>query len=313
MRTQLLILSIITAMLLGLLPASAEPMEVSLATATKGGGFQLYGNAAAAAINDSDPSLKVVPHDTKGSLENIPLLNDGKFDLGLVQGVAAYEAFNGIGQPAVDLKVVAAIYSSPGMFVVKGDSAAQSVVDLVGKPVAWGTRTSGLTLMAKYIMDGLGYDRDKDFDPVFLKKAGEGPPLVIDGKVDAFWGAGIGWPGFTKVMKSGGRFIGFTDNDVEKVTAKHSFLKAMTVPADSYEGQSEDVGSIGVWSFILSRPDLPDDVAYKVAKALYQGHDALAAKLPQARETTPENTLSSVDNGRIHPGVLKYLEEIGLR
>ena len=312
MRLILAILKVVVGASIAATSALAEPTPVSLATATPGGGFMLYGDNAAAVINEIDPTLKVKTQNTKGSLQNIGLLEDGKFDLALVQGVAAHEAFAGIGRPPADLKVIAAIYSSPGMFVVKDDSPARFVRDLVGQPVAWGTPTSGLTLMARYIMDGLGLERDKDFESTFLQKAGDGPPLVIDGDVAAFWGAGIGWPGFTRVMNAGGRFIGFTPEEVEKVTSKHDFLKAMTVPAGSYAGQKDDVNSLGVWSFILARPDLPDDVAYKVARALHKGHDELVTRLPQARETTPENTKASADASRIHPGVLKYLKELGL-
>lgn len=293
-------------------PARAEPTTLSLATATKGGGFELFGNAAASVISEVDPTLKVEAKNTKGSLENIGLLQSGKFDLGLVQGVAAYEAFEGIGQEPVGLKVIAAIYSSPGMFVVKSDHPAQSVQDLVGRPIAWGTKTSGLTLMAGYIMDGLGFERDKDFEPRFLAKAGDGPTLVLNGEVAAFWGAGIGWPGFTRVMEAGGRFIGFTGSEVEKVTAKHTFLKPLVVPAGSYKGQDQAVQAIGVWSYILARPDLPDDVAYRVAKALHEGHEKLAGQLPQASETTPQNTRASTDDSRLHPGVARYLQELGL-
>ncbi|MEQ8823752.1 MAG: TAXI family TRAP transporter solute-binding subunit [Filomicrobium sp.] len=296
-------------LLFAAIPAQADPVELSLATATKGGGFELYGSNAAAVINEVDPSLNVVAKNTKGSLENIGLLADGKFDLGLVQGVAAYEAFAGIGQEPVDLKVIAAIYSSPGMFVVKADHPARSVSDLLGKPIAWGTTTSGLTLMARYIMDGLGHDRDKDFQPRFLKRAGDGPPLVLSGEVDAFWGAGIGWPGFKRVMAGGGRFIGFSKDEVEKVTSKHTFLKPMVVPAGSYKGQEKDVQAVGVWSFLLAGPDLPDDVAYKIAKALSDGQEKLAAKLPQAKETTPANTRAAAERDRIHPGVLRFLDE----
>lgn len=303
-------------LILGLLTINgqvqAEQTTLTLATATKGGGFELYGNNAAEVINEADPSLNVMPVNTKGSIENISLLERGEFDIGLVQGVAAYEAFAGIGQEPVDIKIIAAIYSSPGMFVVKQEHPAQSARDLVGRSVAWGTTTSGLTLMARYIMDGLELHRDKDFKPRFLNKAGDGPMLVLNGEVDAFWGAGIGWPGFKRVMAHGARFIGFTDEQVKKVTGKHAFLKPMVVPARSYEGQEEPVQAIGVWSFILTRSDLPDNVAYRLAKALHEGHAKLSARLPQARETTPENTRAAAEESRIHPGVMKYLRELGL-
>jgi hypothetical protein len=137
--------------------------------------------------------------------------------------------------------------------------------------------------------------------------------MVADGRVAALWGGGIGWPGFTAIMKAGGRFIGLTPDEVAKVSAKHNFLKPITVPAGAYDGQKEPVISVGSWSYILARTDLPDDVAYRLAKALHQGHPALVKRLDQGRETTPANTkMAAPKPGDIHPGVQKYLKEIGL-
>jgi uncharacterized protein len=289
------------------------PTKVTLATATPGGGFPFFGDNAAAVINEIDKSLRVETRNTKGSAENIELLEDGKMDIALVAGEPAYEAFAGIGRAPARLPIIQAIYSNPGMFVVRSDSPAKSLRDLVGKPIAWGTRASGLTLLARYVTDGLGLDRDKDFEPRYLDKAGDGPLMVADGRVDALWGGGIGWPGFTAVMQAGGRFIGLTPEEVKRVTARHNFLKPITVAAGSYPGQKEAVNSVGSWSYILSRLDLPDDVAYRLAKALHGGNLALVKRLDQARETTPQSTvMAAPSSGQIHPGVRRYLREIGL-
>jgi uncharacterized protein len=293
--------------------ANAQKTTVVMGTATPGGGFPLFGDNAAATINETDASLDVQTRNTKGSAENIPWLEEGKLDIALVAGEPAYEAFAGIGRAPTNLKIITAIYSNPGMFAVKGDSPAKTLRDLVGKPIAWGTRASGLTLLARYVTDGLGLDREKDFQPVYLEKAGDGPVMVADGRVAALWGGGIGWPGFTAVMKAGGRFIGLTPDEVTRVSAKHNFLKPITVPAGAYEGQKEPVSSVGSWSFILARTDLPDEVAYRLAKALHQGHPALVKRLDQGRETTPQNTkLAAPRPDQIHPGVQKYLREVGL-
>ena len=100
---------------------------------------------------------------------------------------------------------------------------------------------------------------------------------------------------------------------IKRIQAKHPFLKTLTVPAGSYPGQTEPIVSVGSWSFILARPTLPDDVAYRLAQALHKGEAALAARLPQARETTAANTAAAAPKRElIHPGVLKYLVEIGL-
>jgi uncharacterized protein len=294
-------------------PAAAPKTTVVLGTATPGGGFPLFGGAAAETINETDPALAVEPRNTKGSAENIPLLEDGKLDIALVAGEPAYEAFAGVGRPPTNLKIITAIYSNPGMFVVRGDSAAKALPDLLGKPVAWGTRASGLTLLARYVLDGLGLDRERDFSAVYLERAGDGPAMVLDGRVAALWGGGIGWPGFTAVMQAGGRFIGLAAAEAECIRAKHNFLKPITVPAGAYPGQQEPVASVGSWSYILARPTLADDIAYRLARALDRGHGALVKRLDQGRETTPQNTLAAAPSpDQIHSGVSRYLREIGL-
>ncbi|MGV2292359.1 TAXI family TRAP transporter solute-binding subunit [Trinickia sp. YCB016] len=287
--------------------------HIVLGTATPGGGFPLYGHAAAGVVNETDPSLLVQTRNTAGSAENIRLLEADELDMALVAGEPAYEAFAGIGRPASNLKIIAAIYSSPGMFAVRGDSSATSVRDLVGKPIAWGTRASGITLLGKYVMDGLGLDRETDFEPHFLEKAADGPIMLADGKVAAQWGAGIGWPGFTAITTAGGRLIGLTPDEIEKVRAKHNFLKPILVPAGSYPGQAEPIQAVGSWSYILGRVSLDEDVAYRFAKALDLGHAKLVQRVEQGAETRPENTFAASPGlERIHPGVLRYLADKGV-
>src|ERR1700730_12842045 len=115
-------------------------IAISLGTATPGGGFPLYGNAFAEVMNAADPALSIAPRNTKGSTENIPLLEKGELDIALVAGEPAYEAFMGIGRPATRIKILTAIYSSPGMFVVRADSPYRTISDLKGKPIVFGAR-----------------------------------------------------------------------------------------------------------------------------------------------------------------------------
>ena len=90
--------------------------------------------------------------------------------------------------------------------------------------------------------------------------------------------------------------------------------KTLTVPANTYPGSDASlIVSVGSWSFVLARPTLADDVAYKLARALHKGEAAIARRLAQARETTAANTAAAAPRRElIHPGVLRYLTEIGL-
>ncbi|MGC0389132.1 TAXI family TRAP transporter solute-binding subunit [Bradyrhizobium sp. USDA 241] len=296
------------------IPTTTISQTISLGTATPGGGFPLYGNAFAEVMNAADPQLSIAPRNTRGSNENIPLLEKGELDLALVAGEPAYEAFAGIGRAPVRLKILTAIYSNPGMFVVRADSPYRTIRDLVGQPVAFGAKGSGLPILARYVLDGLGLKQDEDFRAVYLDRAGDGPAMVEDGRVAALWGAGIGWPGFAAVASSaaGARFIAPSAEEITRIRARHAFLKPLTVPAGSYPKQTEPIASLGSWSFVLTREDLPDDVAYRLAKT--HGVEAtLCRKLAQACETNAANTVAAAPKAElIHSGVMKYLREIGV-
>ncbi|WP_159010447.1 TAXI family TRAP transporter solute-binding subunit [Bradyrhizobium sp. S69] len=301
-------------------PAISNPAmpktTINFATATPGGGFPLYGNALAEIINAADPTFSIEPRNTKGSNENIPLLEAGQADIATVAGEPSYEAFMGIGRPrATHLKILTAMYSSPGMFVVRADSPYKTIRDLVGQPIAFGAKGSGLPILSRYILDGIGLKQDEDFKSVYLDHAGDGPAMVLDGRVAALWGAGVGWPGFTAIATSpgGARFVAPDADEIGRIRAKHSFLKPLTVAAGTYPNQNATINSVGSWSFILVRDSLPDDVAYRLAKTLHGAEATFCKKLAQACETTAANTVAAApEPNLIHPGVAKYFREIGV-
>jgi uncharacterized protein len=277
-----------------------------LGTATPGGGFPVYGDAYAAMLNAQEPRLRIETRNTKGSTENVPLLEAGKLDLGLVAGELASAA---LAKPGTQLRIVAAMYSSPGMFIVKADSPVRSISDLKGRPVVLGTQGSGITVLGRTVLDSLGIK----IQEITLEKAADGPPMLMDGRAAALWGAGVGWPAFTNLAKQGGRFLGPTADEVKTILAKQPALQAVSLPANSYPGQTAAIPSVGSWSYVFARPGLPDEQAYLLARALHRAEGPLASRLDQAKESTAANIVAaSPKQELIHPGVQKYLREANL-
>ena len=236
----------------------------------------------------------------------MPLLEAGKLDIALVAGEIATAA---LARPGTRLRIVAAMYSSPGMFIVRGDSPTRSIADLRGQPVVLGTQASGITALGRTVLDSL----EIEVQPIYLEKAADGPAMLMDGRAAALWGAGVGWPAFTALAKSGGRFIAPSPDEVQRILARQPLLQAVTLPARTYPGQDAALHSVGSWSYVIARPDLPEKTAYLLARAIHRAEAPLAARLPQARETTMANTLKAAPGAElIHPGVLKYLREAGI-
>jgi TRAP transporter TAXI family solute receptor len=282
-------------------------LTVTLATATPGGGFPAYGDAFAAAIMAADPSIKVNCQNTKGSLENVNLLAEGSVDLGLVAGETATAALNN----GKGITILTAMYATPGMFALRGDSPARNIGDLRGKTIAWGAKGSGFVVLARQVMAGLGLDIISDFDAVLLDKAGDGPAMVLDGRVAALWGGGAGWPGFAGVAKGehGIRFLPPSPAECAAIMKADPTLQAMSLPAGSYAGQTAAIPSVGTWSLVLARSGLDDEAGHRLAQALHAARDDIAKRLPQASETTGENTLAAAASpAMVHPGVRRFLK-----
>src|SRR5205085_5515768 len=187
-----------------------------------------------------------------------------------------------------------------------GDSSYRSLGDLAGKPVVLGTQGSGITALGRTVFQSLGIE----VQPITLEKAADGPPMLLDGRADALWGAGVGWPAFAALAKSGARFIAPSDAEIRAILAEQPALQAVTLPAKSYPGQEAALPSVGSWSYVLAKPALPEQAAYLLARAIHRAEGPLAARLEQARETTMANTIAAAPSAElIHPGVRRYLSE----
>ena len=278
-----------------------------LGTATPGGGFPVYGDAFAAMVNAQEPKLRIEPRNTKGSTDNVLLLEANQLDLALVAGEIATAA---LAKPDTQLRIIAAMYSSPGLLVVRADSAYRSLADLRGKPVVLGTQASGITALGRTVFDSLGVE----IKPIYLEKAADGPAMLTDGRAEALWGAGVGWPAFNALAKSGARFISPDPEQIKIILQKNPNLQPVTLPAKSYPGQDAPLASVGSWSYVLAKPALPEPAAYLLARAIHRAEAPFAARLEQARETTMKNTIAAAPRPELlHPGVRRYLAEAGLR
>jgi uncharacterized protein len=283
-----------------------KELAIVLGTATPGGGFPLYGDAFAEVVNAHDATLRVQPRNTKGSGENVPLLEAGKLDIALVAGEVANPA---LAKPDTRLRIITAIYATPGMFIVPADSPVRTLADLKGRPVVLGAQASGITVLGRNVLQALGVE----VQPLYLEKAADGPPMLADARAAAIWGAGVGWPAFSAIAKGGGRFVAPDADQIRTILARNPGLQRVTLPAGSYPGQNAPIHSVGAWSYVLANQALSEETAYRLGRAIHRGEGAFAARLEQARGTTMANTLAAAPRRElIHPGVLKYLREAGI-
>ncbi len=296
------LLAFAAALALPPLRTRAETPPVLLGTSTAGGGFALYGETLERILNRRSGRALVRTQRTRGTAENLVLLREGKIDAALIQGTAAGELL--AQGPASGLRILFAMYPSAGLLAVPAASSARRLEDLRGRPVVFGVRASGLVTLARQVFDGIGLDIERDFEAIYVEQAAQSPRLMIEGRADALWGAGEGWPGFVQVAQApgGARFIGPAREQIPRILARHPLLQAMDVPAGTYPGIEVPLPSVGSVNWILAREDLDEARAGAFVEALHAAAAELAAALPQAAFSTLANTLASAPSPELlHP------------
>lgn len=296
-------------------PTAAQQGGLKFGTGGEGGGFVVYASAFVDAVKWANPKISVKPLTTRGSLDNVPLLEAGAVDIGLVFGEMAQELFHPKDGPPTQLKVISAAYSSPGMFVVRADTRYRTIKDLIGRPVVWNGRGSGLALQGRYVIEGLGLDPEKDFEAIYTATLIEGPDMVLEGRASALWGAGNRWPGFVRIASDarGARFITPDDEEITRIVDKYPFMRRFSIPAARYPGQSASLLTVGSWSYVLARPNLDTTAGYDLAAALHKAERIGNMFGSQVSETTAQNTLKALPRrDALHPGVERYFREAGL-
>ena len=101
---------------------------------------------------------------------------------------------------------------------------------------------------------------------------------------------------------------------VDKMNAKHGNLyAASTIKAGTYPSQDKDNKNTVVWNILVSRADMPDDMAYNVVKIIIEKKAELVAVHQEAKSFSIENQVKANSSIPWHPGAVKYFTEHGAK
>jgi TRAP transporter TAXI family solute receptor len=107
-------------------------------------------------------------------------------------------------------------------------------------------------------------------------------------------------------------FISLTSAQMNAVRKIMPELSPSKISTKVYASLDRDYETLGVFNFAVGRDDLPDDLAYRLVKAIFENRAEIVRSHPSARETVPGN----VDKDTFlpfHPGAVRYYREIGIQ
>lgn len=294
-------------------PALAQT-QISIATGGTGGVYYPMGGGLAEIINKHVEGFSATAEVTGASVENMGLIATGDADLAIGLADTVQQSYTGTGrfegQQLPMIRAIASLYANMVQVVTMADSGISSISDLPGKRVSVGAPGSGTEVNAQTLLAANGISFD-DFTAERLN-FNETADALNNGDIDAgFWSVGAPTSSILNLATTRDiAMISLTEDQVAAADEADPVFAPLSLPAGTYQGVDEDVTTIGVPNVLVVSSEMDEETVYQITKAMFENIAELQAVHPAANETTVEFTMSSTPVP-LHPGALRYYEEIG--
>lgn len=298
-------------------PAAGPKTLIQICGATSGGTYFLLSNAIAQLLNDNLDNVSASAQSTAGTPAILRLLEKGEAEFGFGQAGVADDAINGRGnfegQKLTNIKAVTYMYPNVMQIAVRKDANIKSFADFKGKAFAVGATGSATEINSRDLAEvfGLDYLEKKDFKPEFTSESQSVDLLKNKQVAGANLIAALGSAAMMDLMSTGDyEVLPIGADVVAKLQEKSKAYFPVTIPANTYPNQPNDVETYAVANWIFTRADLSEEVVYDVVKTMYEKADTLAKAHKAAGSMKPENVING-QTVELHPGAEKYFKEIG--
>lgn len=289
--------------------------RIRFGAAGVGGGYYSFANAFTQMAEQENENYDFDVRTTAGSSANLRLLSEGYIDMAVAQADLIDAAYNGTGvfegKAYNGYEAVAGLYTEACQIVVRADSGIETLDDLQGRRVSIGEEESGTLINAEQIlqMSGLAEPLVEMVNLDYVDAANE----LKSGEIDAFFcTAGIQTSVIEELSKDCDiRLIGIDDKVMDKLLAAYDFYTEYTIPEDTYDGQSEDIHTIGVEAVLLVSPDVPEDTVKELTSTLFEHSEDILYATPLKEMLGAESAAEKITIP-VHDGAKAYYEEHGI-
>lgn len=316
MRIKKLLISFAATALVAISASSmAQTQFVNILTGGQSGVYYPLGVALAQLYGEEIPNVRSTAQVTKASAENMNLLQAGRGELAWSLADSVADAWEGNEEAGFTKKLdklrgVTRTYNNYIQIVANTEAGIKSLDDLKGKRISVGAARSGTELNARAIFKAAGIDYD-DFSKVEYLPFGESVELMKNRQIDAtLQSAGLGVSSIRDLATSIDIEIIPVPKEVVEAVGSLAYLPA-TIPANTYEGQSEDIPTAAIPNFLVTHADVPDDLVYEMTKVFYENLDALQSTHSVIKTVDISNALEGMPVP-LHPGAEKYFKEHGV-
>jgi len=295
--------------------ALAQQQFVNILTGGQSGVYYPMGVALSQIYAKSIPNVRATAQVTKASAENLNLLQAGRGELALALADSVSDAWKGEAEAGFPKKLdklrgLSGTYSNYIQIVANADSGIKTLADLKGKRISVGAAKSGTELNARAIFKAAGLTY-ADLAKVEYLPFGESVELIKNRQLDAtLQSAGLGVASIRDLSTSVKIVVVPVPADVVAKVGDAAYQTAV-IPANTYTGQTQDVPTAAIPNFLVTHSGVSDELAYQMAKQMYENIDTLYAAHNAATVIKRENAIKGMPVP-LHPGAERYYREVGL-
>ncbi|MBE0598682.1 MAG: TAXI family TRAP transporter solute-binding subunit [Desulfuromonadales bacterium] len=298
--------------------SAALASGVGIATSNPGSIYHTSATAIAKVVNDKEGVPATIQPFASPTVF-MPAVNSGDLHFGLGSLYEATLAYNGeeffTGRPHADLRAVGILYPVRQGLFVRNDSPIKTLAEIKGRSVPGGYTSQKIIvplLEAAYATAGL---TRTDMKPVQVPNVVAGADAFASGRVEMFLFA----MGAAKVREVDAAVGGIRtlpiQNTPENLAAiqKHfptGYLR-LEKPGPENPGVTEPVYCIAYDGLIFASAKTPEEMVYKMTKAMYENKEELVKGFAVFNLFEPQAMVKEIPLP-YHPGAIRFYQEKGL-
>ena len=292
-------------------PASSEIRVTYKSAKTTSSYYQMAVQIAEAMKKGSNGNVIVTVEESQGSVQNVKeaAVRKGNYVfttppvlIKLAQKELAM--FKGKGDPKYnDIRALFPIPSLTMHFVMRTDSGIKSFSDLAGKILLIGKGSFGAKEGAKYLkLFGL-----KDKVKLANVELDAAVNALKNRQIDGFVTAGS-WPAPNVIEAAASTEVTLLSLNEEQL--KLTKRTKLTIPGGTYAGVKSETVTTSLPVIAHTTKNMSNDTAYMLTKTYWAQKKAMGAN--HAWWNGVNSDLLIITYGKIHPGALKYYDEVGI-
>jgi TRAP transporter TAXI family solute receptor len=293
-------------------PVAAQ--QVTMMTGPQGGSWVPLGGALKHMWEAAVPGLEIQQQPGAG-IANIRGVDEGKAQIGFANSATTVDGIE--GRPPYPKKVtkvcqVANLYPQYFQVVALSDANVRSFADLKGKTLVTQPKGNTSEILTGEVLkiNGMSYQSLNKVN--FQASYTDAVDMMKDGHVQVFT-LGTTAPASAIMDLASARdvvMVPVDDKTMAELKKANPGYNKLTIKAGTYPKQDKDVPAIGYTTHIVAACDLPEDVVYRMTKAMATNVGDMAAVVKPITGLTAKDM--AVDIGvPFHKGAARYYKEVG--